>query len=59
MTKKRPLTLEEALSPSPGGASAEVQAWHDAQTRKAIEEADAGKFATQDQLQAIVDKYRT
>ena len=56
-TGKQPITFEEATSPTTREPSAEVQAWHDEQTRLAIKEADAGKFVTDEQLKAIVRKY--
>ena len=54
---KPPLTVEEAISPKPKEPTAEVQAWHDEQTRKAIEEADAGDFVTAEELKATVRKF--
>lgn len=54
---KPPLTVEEAISPTPAEPTADVQAWHDAQTRKAIEEADAGDFVTAEELKATVRKF--
>lgn len=35
----------------------EDQAWQDDQTRKAIEEADAGDFATAEELKGMIRKF--
>ncbi|MDD9902053.1 MAG: hypothetical protein OXT06_00645 [Rhodospirillaceae bacterium] len=50
-------TLEEATKPISVEPSADVEAWNDEQTRKAIEEADAGDFATREELIATVRKF--
>lgn len=55
--KERPLTLEQATRPVAMAPSADVQAWHDEQTRQAIKEADAGDFATSAELKETVRKY--
>ncbi len=55
--KEKPLTLDEATKPVVAEARADVQAWHDAQTRDAIKEADTGDFATAEELKATIRKY--
>ncbi len=57
MSNKPPLTVEEAIGTTSTETTAEVEAWHDGQTRKAIKEADAGNFVTVEELVAIVRKY--
>lgn len=56
-TEKRPITLDEATLPVTEEPSAELQAWHDAETRQAIEEADVGDFATPEEVRAVIRKY--
>lgn len=55
--KAKPLTIDEATKPVAREPSASVQAWHDEQTRQAVREADAGDFATAEELKATVRKY--
>ncbi len=55
--KERPLTIDEATRPVSTPASADVRTWHDEQTRQAIEEAEAGDFATAEELKTTVRKY--
>ena len=54
---QKPLTFNEATKPITMEPSAEVQAWHDEQTRQAIKEADAGDFATSQELKDTVRKF--
>lgn len=54
---KRRLTLEEATSPTIEEASADVKAWQDAKVRAAVKAADAGEFASPEELKATVRKY--
>ncbi len=56
-TAQRPLTLNEATKPSKAQPTAELQAWQDEQTRQAIKEADAGNFATAEELKETVRKF--
>lgn len=55
--KEKPLTVDEATKPVRTEPSASVQAWNDEQTRQAVREADAGDFATTEELKATVRKY--
>lgn len=54
---KRPLTLDEATKPATAKPDAALEAWQDEQTRRAIKEADAGDFATAEEVKATVRKY--
>lgn len=54
---RKPPTLDEATKPVTKKPSADVRAWHDKQTREAIEEADAGDFATAEEVKATVRKF--
>ena len=56
-TTKRPMTLEEATRPVAGVRDAKDEAWHDEETRKALNEADAGDFATAAEVRATVRKF--
>ena len=56
-TQKRPLTLEEATQPLTEEPSAGIRAWQDEQTRQAIREADAGDFATAEEVKAVIRRY--
>lgn len=56
-TSKRPLTMDEAIRPAATEAGAGVDAWHDEQTRQAIREADAGEFATFEEVKAAIRKF--
>ena len=51
-TKQKPLTVDEATKPT-----AEVKAWKDEQTRRALKEADAGDFASAEELKATIGKF--
>ena len=51
------MTVDEATKPVATEPSAEVKAWQDAKVCAAIDAADAGKFATAEQLRAIIRKY--
>ena len=55
--KDRPLSLNQATKPVTERRNAEDRAWQDAQTREAIREADAGDFATTEELRATVRKF--
>ncbi len=54
---KKPLTIDQATKPVAKQPTASDEAWHDQQTRKAIKEADAGDFATPEELKKIIRKY--
>ena len=54
---QKPLTLDEATKPTATEPSAEVKAWQDEQTKQAIQEADAGDFATAEEMKTIVRKF--
>ncbi len=56
-TSKPPLTVDEAINPTSEEPTAEVTAWQEAQIRRGIAAADAGKFVTDEELKAIVRKY--
>lgn len=56
-TDQRPLTTDEATKPAKSKPSAEIDAWQDEQTRRAIKEADAGDFATAEELKETVRKF--
>ena len=51
------LTLEEATQPLTEEPSAGIRAWQDEQTRQAIREADAGDFATAEEVKAVIRRY--
>ena len=53
-TGRKPLTLDEATKPATTKPDAELEAWQDEQTRKALKEADAGDFATAEEVKATV-----
>ncbi len=50
-------TPEEATRPVTKKPSAADRAWHDEQTREAIKEADAGDFATAEEVKTTVRKF--
>ena len=56
-TAKRPLTLDEATKQVADEPAAEVRAWQDRKVRRAIKAADAGEFATPEEVKATVRKY--
>jgi len=56
-TANKPPSVEKATKPVAKQPDADDQAWHDEQTRKAIEEADAGDFATAEELKATINKF--
>lgn len=56
-TKEQTLTSGQATDPVETEPSADVQAWNDEQTRQAVREADAGDFATAQELKATIRKY--
>ena len=56
-TTRRPLTIDEATKPVTMKPSAAEQAWQDEQTRQAIKEADAGDFATAQELRTTIRKF--
>ncbi len=56
-TAKKPPSIEEATKPVTEQPSADDQAWQDEQTRQAIKEADAGDFATAEELKATIQKF--
>ena len=51
------MTKDEATKPAKSKPSAEIDAWQDEQTRRAIKEADAGDFATAEELKKTVRKF--
>jgi predicted transcriptional regulator len=53
----RPLTLKEATEPVADEPTAEVRAWQDRKVRRAIKAADAGEFATPEEVKTTVRKY--
>ena len=56
-TKDRPLTLQEATTPQPDSTDPDYVAWKDAKVRAAITSADAGKFASKEDVQRVMRKY--
>jgi len=56
-TTSKPLTPREATQPASEEPSAEIKAWQDAKVRAAIKAADAGDFATPEELTATIGKY--
>ena len=54
---QKPPTLDEATKPAASAPSAEIMAWQDEQTRQAVKEADAGDFATAEELKSTVRKF--
>lgn len=56
-TDQRPLTLGEATEPADAKPTADVMAWQDEQTRRAIKEADAGDFASAEEMKSTVRKF--
>ena len=55
--EQKPMTLDQATKPVTKKPESELEAWQDEQTRKAIEEADAGDFATAEEMKATVRKF--
>jgi len=53
----KPPSIKKAIKPVTEQQDASDQAWQDKQTRKAVEEADAGDFATAEELKATIDKF--
>lgn len=56
-TDEKPLSVDEATKPVTTEPSAEVRVWQDAKVRAAIKAADAGEFATAEELRATIRKY--
>ena len=56
-TDQKPPTLEAASEPVTTSPDADVEAWQDEETRKAIVEADAGDFATAEEVKVTVRKF--
>lgn len=56
-TAKRPLTLDEATKAAAGKPDPRNEAWHDEETRRAIKEAEAGDFATAEEVKATIRKF--
>jgi len=54
---KRSLTADKATKPVSAGPNADLEAWHDQKTRQAIKEAEAGDFATPDEVKRVVRRY--
>ncbi len=56
-TTKRPLTIDEATKPVTTKPDADVQEWQDAKVKAAIKSADAGKFASAEDVRRVMRKY--
>jgi len=54
---QKPLTPREATKPTSTEPNAELKAWQDEQTRQALKEADAGDFASAEELKETVRKF--
>ena len=54
---QRPLTLDEATTPQPESTDPDYLAWKDAKVRAAIKSADAGKFASKEDVRRVMKKY--
>ena len=54
---KQPPTIDEATKPVTTKPSADVGAWQDAKVRAAIKAADAGEFASDEEVRRVVQKY--
>ena len=59
MDSSRPdrTSFDEATKPVTRALGARAQAWQDSQTREALGEADAGLFATHDEVVATIRKF--
>ena len=56
-TDPKPPTLDQVTEPVTTSPDADVEAWHDEETRKTIVEADAGDFATAEEVKVTVRKF--
>ena len=56
-TKHKPITRDEATQAKAKQPTAKVRTWQDKQTRQAIKEADAGDFATVEEMKSTVRKF--
>ena len=56
-TTKRPLTIDEATKPVTTKPDADVRAWQDAKVKAAIKSADAGNFASAEEVRRVMRKY--
>jgi predicted transcriptional regulator len=52
-----PARASQEADPTDAAQDSDLQDWHDARTREAVREADAGDFATFEDLKAVVRKY--
>ena len=55
--KWRPLSQDEATNPSVEEPTANVRAWQDEKVREGIKAADAGSFASAEDVRRVVRKY--
>ncbi|MBL8567473.1 MAG: hypothetical protein JNK84_00155 [Phreatobacter sp.] len=56
-TKEKPISIAEAISPTPLEPAGDVQAWHMKKVKERHEAADAGRFASAGAVKAVIRKF--
>lgn len=51
------MTAAEAIASSPIEASADLRVWQEKKIRAGLRDADAGRFATPEQVRTLVQRY--
>jgi predicted transcriptional regulator len=54
---ERPLTFDEAAFPDRGAVSMDIDTWHIAKIKAGLKQADEGRFATSEQVKAVIQKF--
>ncbi len=54
---ERPLTFDEAAFPDKGTAGLDIDKWHIAKIKAGLKQADEGRFATSEQVKAVIQKF--
>lgn len=55
--KRKPLSFDDAVFPAVDKPSATVRAWQAEKIAAGVKAADEGRFATTEQVQAVIRKY--
>lgn len=56
-TTQKPISFDDAIFPAAHDAPADVRAWQAEKIRAGLKDADEGRFASPDEVKAVIQKY--
>lgn len=56
-TNRKPLSLDDATFPRMQDATADVRAWQAEKIKAGLKDADAGRFASREEVRSVIQKF--